>query len=760
MLFPRQIWTQFPQCCDRNLALHPESVSTGVSGVDFLPLELDHPALKTLFTQAFDAILIADDQGQYRAANPAACQLLKMPPYDLIGRSIGDFATQDFNFKQVWQKFLNQGEAQGEFFLIRDDGEIRTVQYRATAHFLPHLHLSILRDITVQVFDEAETQALNVQKHSPQPPIEPKQETAELELEQFFNISLELLCIADNQGRFRRLNRAWETMLGYSLAELEGKPFLELVHPDDIEATLAAMADLDADHTVLRFVNRYRAKNGEYRAIEWSSVPYGKLTYAAARDITERLATEATLEALVNRTKLLNKISVEIRNSLDLDRILQNAVKAIVTELNVDVCAFGWYRPESNPPMWELVKEQKKLNLPSWLGCYKMEDFPLVAAHIFDEKIHQFNRHTSEEIGLTEFCEEVGIDFYLILPIHTAGGQIGGFELGRVGRDKPWQEDEIELLQRIGDQVAIAIYQAQLYQESQAKTIKLEQAYQELQQAQTQLIQVEKMSSLGQLVAGIAHEINNPVSFIYGNVAHIAEYINNLLDLIALYQHNYPQPKRVILEQIEAIDLDFILADLPKILESMKTGAARIRDIIRSLRTFSKLDEAEFKAIDLHENLDSTLVILQNKTSGRAENSAIEVIKCYGDLPLVECYGGLLNQVFMDLLMNGIDAIIERENSQEGEQEFYQGQITITTTLGENNRVLISIADNGVGMIPEVQAKIFNPFFTTKPVGKGTGMGLATSYQIVTQNHGGSLVCSSVYGQGSCFVIELPLCRE
>ncbi|MCW6034881.1 PAS domain S-box protein [Spirulina subsalsa FACHB-351] len=759
MLFPPQLWTQFPQCRDRNLALNPESVSTEVSAVDFLPLDVDHPALKTLFTQAFDAILIADDQGQYRAANPAACQLFGIAPSALVGRSISDFTTPDFNFEQVWQQFLNQGEAQGEFFLIREDGEIRTIEYRATANFLPHLHLSILRDITARVFNEAEMQAMTVQEHPLQSSISDQEIRAELDLEQFFNISLDLLCIADNQGRFRRLNRAWENILGYALSELEGKPFLELVHPDDIDATLAAMADLDADHTVLHFVNRYRAKNGEYRAIEWSSAPSGEFTYAAARDITERLATEQALEALVNRSNLLNKISTEIRNSLDLETILQNAVNAIVTELNVDVCAFGWFRPEAVPPSWELVQEQKRVDLPSWLGCYKMEDFPLVANHIFEEKIHQFNRHDSTEIGLTEFCEEVGVDFYLILPIHTAGGQIGGFELGRVGTDKPWQEDEIELLQRIGDQVAIAIYQAQLYQESQGKTVQLEQAYQELQQAQTQLIQGEKMSSLGQLVAGIAHEINNPVSFIYGNINHMTEYIENLLDLIALYQQNYPQPKPVIIDQIESIDLDFILADLPKVLDSMKTGAARIRDIIRSLRTFSKLDEAELKPIDLHDNIDSTLVILENKISGRAGNCTIEVIKHYGDLPLVECYGGLLNQVFMDLLINGIDAIIERDNMRdlEGGQESYQGQLTITTTVGDNNQVVITIEDNGVGMIPEVQAQIFNPFFTTKPVGKGTGMGLATSYQIVTQNHGGSLTCSSVYGQGSCFVIELPL---
>jgi PAS domain S-box-containing protein len=292
----------------------------------------------------------------------------------------------------------------------------------------------------------------------------------------------------------------------------------------------------------------------------------------------------------------------------------------------------------------------------------------------------------------------------------------------------------------------------------QQQTEELETTLNKLQNTQTQLIQAEKMSSLGQLVAGIAHEINNPVSFIYGNIQPAADYASDLIELLRLYQEHYPNPPQAISDFRESIDFEYLVSDFTRLLISMKTGATRISDIVKSLRTFSRLDEADLKEIDIHQNIDCTLVILQNRLNGRAGQSEIKVRKNYAKLPLVECYGSLLSQVFMNLLVNAIDAIEQRQDNLEpGERSNYAGEIAIATSIASENRVLISIQDNGCGMSPQVQEKIFNPFFTTKPVGKGTGMGLATTYQIVTENHRGSLDCLSASGEGTEFAILLPL---
>jgi signal transduction histidine kinase len=290
------------------------------------------------------------------------------------------------------------------------------------------------------------------------------------------------------------------------------------------------------------------------------------------------------------------------------------------------------------------------------------------------------------------------------------------------------------------------------------KAKELEVTLLDLRNAQAMMLQSEKMSSLGQMVAGIAHEINNPINFVHGNLKHVNQYASDLLELIGLYQKCYPDPDPDIQTQVEAVDLNFIQADLPRILDSMNLGSSRIRDIILALRTFARLDEADIKSVDVHQSIESTLMILGHRLKANADRSEIDVIKDYGELPLVECYAGLLNQVFMNLLTNALDALDAKARTQG-----YQGigdetaQITITTKTLGSEWVQLIISDNGSGMSSDIRKHIFEPFFTTKAVGQGTGMGLSTSYQIITERHNGRLDCLSVPDQGTEFVIQLPI---
>jgi PAS domain S-box-containing protein len=760
-----------------------------------------------------DLMFRSNREGVYLDYMAAKDAELAVPAHEIIGKSVCELLPPDLAQQAIsyTEQALNQGSIQIFEYQLPTKGELRDYEARVVPSGEDEV-LAIVRDITERKQTEEALQALVAG-------------TAAVTGEEFFPalvrhlaaaLGVRYALVAEKVGteytKARvlafwagdRLRENFEYDLANTPCENVAKQGMayylfgvqQLFPLDGDLAAMQAQSYLGAS-----FIDSFGVAIGhiavfdtkpmleEERAKAILSIFAARATAELQRQRTEDALrqSERQFRELASKEALLNRLASQIRASLDISTIMEIAVTEIRNLLQIDLCSFTWYRTDVQPPHWEVFQEAKNIAIPSLLDFRPTsEEIGLIAQKVFNKEIIRVDDVEAVADPISrQFFVSLGLTATLILPIHTQSGEIGALSCSYFTGSRVWLDSEVELLLAVTDQIAIAIDQAELYKQSriaaqtaQEKAQQLEETLQELQATQAQLIQNEKMSSLGQLVAGVAHEINNPVNFIHGNITHASEYAQDLLHLVELYQQHYPNPVPEIEEEIEAIDLEFLCQDLPKLLTSMRIGTDRIRQIVLSLRNFSRLDEADMKAVDIHEGIDNTLLLLQNRLKAKPEHQEIQIIKEYSDLPLVDCYAGQLNQVFMNLLANAIDALEESfvnrhlslvHDSQQMTNDIDApssasrrvGQMTtpqihIRTEI-QDNFVFIRIADNGSGMTEEVRQKLFDPFFTTKPVGKGTGMGLSISYKIIVEKHMGKLQCISAPGKGAEFVVAIPL---
>jgi two-component system, NtrC family, sensor kinase len=527
--------------------------------------------------------------------------------------------------------------------------------------------------------------------------------------------------VHDLAGRFTYLSPQFERMFGYPVADCLGQKFEPLVHPEDLAAIDHMLAQLLLDHIPHESLEiRVRHQQGDWI---WILISHSVVVeddeviaiQGVAKNISDRKATEAALRESESRFQ----------------EMMQNIQGAVY---RYTIRADGSDAFLYISPSWEFIYEQDPQEaIDDITKAWKLvhpEDQLLLWSRIQD---------------VVQSLEPLAMEYRVI----TAKG------------NHKWVSFQVQPKKLANNDVVMdgiivdVTDQKNTELQLQSQTEKLAQTLETLQQTQMRMIQSEKMSALGQLVAGVAHEINNPVNFIYGNLKYTQQYLQDLTQLLMVYEECYPDPNPKVQSLMDDLDLPYLLSDLPKMVSSMKMGADRIRDIVLSLRNFSRLDESELKAANIHEGIDNTLLILQHRLKSQDARPEITIVKHYGKFPDLECYAGQLNQVFMNILGNAIDALEDCWEKDASRPLV----ITIETQKIEST-VTIRISDTGVGIPTDSLTRLFDPFYTTKPIGKGTGMGLSISYQVVVDRHRGRLTCESVPGTGTTFVISLPSQRD
>jgi hypothetical protein len=589
----------------------------------------------------------------------------------------------------------------------------------------------LARDINQQKFTEAALQQKNLQYQS------------------IFDAVGDGIFVTElEQGKVLEVNLAACQMHGYTREEMKSLLPATWVHPDSHHLFYKYL-EVGRTGEIFKCEAVDVRKDGTLFDVEVKATPYihnhQLHILAVVRDISDRKLAEQAIKEQARLAAFRAAIDHTLTKNNDLQKMLEYCTEVMINYLDVSLARIWILNNAENVLQLqastgvETYINDKHICVP--IGKYKIGIIAKQHQPYFTNALESDPRVSNVEWVRKEKLKSFA--GYPLLVDQELVGVVAIFSQKEIGNST------LEELAFVANEMSVGIKRIQAEVQLRQQTQYLAETLTTLQRTQAQLIQNEKMSSLGQLVAGVAHEINNPVNFIYGNLIHAKEYTQEILNLVELYQKYYPQPVAEVQEVAELIDLKFLMSDLPKILTSMKIGTDRIKKIVTSLRIFSRMDEAEYKEVDIHEGIDSTLMILENRLKGKSDRSTIKVIREYGTLPLIVCYAGQLNQVFMNILTNAIDAL------EEGIDNIHEPKISIRTEIA-NERVIIRIADNGPGMTSTVQKRLFDPFFTTKEVGKGTGMGLSISYQIITERHGGSLYCTSSPGQGAEFVIEIP----
>ncbi|MDH6061366.1 PAS domain-containing protein [Chrysosporum bergii ANA360D] len=572
----------------------------------------------------------------------------------------------------------------------------------------------------------------------------------------------------------------WKRILGYQVEEITNhyQSFQQLVHPQDWSKLQQVLQEyLQGDKPKFEIELRMLAKSGQWKwifssgqVLEWDKFGQPVWMIGTHRDITQEKIWQENLQQYQKQEQVLKNVSKHINSSYKLNNLLANVLQEIRHFLQINQVVIYSIQPNGRS---EVVVESLTPPLASWQNID-------IQVSISEKDLETYQLSIKKETKtIDKLSSELQFNSNLVFPIllkqqesenpaaaqHKKNKLWGLLIISDHGHQHQWQKWQIDTVTYISQQIAVSIQQQQVWEQVQ-------EISQHLQITQRQLLQNDKMANLGQTVAEMADEIYHPVNFIYSNLHPASQYAEDLIKLIELYQYYYPKPQPGITSYLQKLDLSLIKTDFLKLLWSMRSGSERIEEIISALRNFSSLDDAgKMKKTNLHEGINSVLRILQHRLKQKEDRPGIEVIKYFGELPLIECYGGELNQVFMNILNNAIDALEERMKQDYA----FIPQICIRTevvtshlslvTSNETHRfeqlppkkqkVLIHIYDNGQGILPHIKRRIFEPFFTTKPMGKGKGLGLSISHKIIVEKHHGKLKCNSQLGQGTEFIIEM-----